>query len=419
MTCPDSRGISTRAVRAGRAPDPTTGAILTPIIQSTTYVQAGVGLDKGHTYSRASNPTVSALEEALGALEDAPAGVCFSSGLAAVHALFLAFLKAGDHVVCSDVVYGGTYRLLREVLEPLGVRASFVDTSDDSAIEAAIIGSTRLVFVETPGNPTLKLTDVKAAGDICAARGVPLAVDNTFLTPLGLRPLDLGAQISVYSTTKYIEGHNATIGGALITRDAKLLEKLRHIRKTVGSIQSPFESWLTLRGLTTLPIRLRQQSSNALEVARWLEKRRGVVRVLYPGLESHPQRNIARKYHALNSGIIAFEVEGGESAGREVLRRVGLCSLAESLGAVETLITHPATMTHGSVPREERVRLGITDGLIRLSVGLEDPKDIIADLDQAIGGAVPSTAEVVIAKAPAPASRPVRAEQVVAAGGAR
>lgn len=377
-------GIATRALHAGLSPDPTTGAILTPIYQSTTYVQDGVGVHKGHTYSRASNPTVSALEANLGALEEAPPAVCFATGLAAIHALFITLLKSGDHVVCSDVVYGGTHRLLRQVLAPFGIETSFVDTADAGAVAAAIRRSTKLVFIETPANPTLKLTDVAAVARVARAAGVPVAVDNTFLTPVGLRPLDLGADVSVYSTTKYIEGHNATVGGSLVARDEALLERLRFIRKSVGSIQAPLDAWLTLKGVKTLPLRLRQHSENAQRIAEWLEGHAGVTRVLYPGLESFPQRELARRQHGVHAGILAFEVAGGVEAGRRLMEAVELCSLAENLGAAETLITHPATMTHGDIPRAEREAAGISDGLVRLSVGLEDPKDIIADLERAL-----------------------------------
>lgn len=378
--------LSTKAVRAGRSPDPSTGAILTPITQSTTYVQQAVGVHHGHTYSRASNPTVSALETCLGALEDAPPSVCFSSGLAAETALFLALLRAGDHVVVSDVVYGGTVRVLRELFAGLGVESTFVDAADPSDVRRAIRATTRLLFIESPGNPTLKLTDIAAIAAIAREADLPLAVDNTFLTPVLQRPLDLGATISLYSTTKYIEGHNATIGGAITTRDVPLLERLRFVRKSVGSIQSPFEAWLTLQGLKTLPLRIRRHSDSAQEIARWLSSHPAVTRVLYPGLRSHPQHDLARRQHAENrhSGIVSFEVRGGVEAGISVINAVRLCSLAENLGAAESLITHPASMTHADVPREQRESIGLTDGLIRLSVGLESPDDIIADLEQAL-----------------------------------
>ncbi len=388
----EARGIETIAIRGEREHCRATGAILTPICQSTTYVQESVGNHKGHTYSRASNPTVSALEAALGALEGAPPAVCYSTGMAAITGLFLSVLRAGDHVVLSDVLYGGTVRLVEQVLRPLGVEADFVDTTVAANVARAITPKTRLVFIETPANPTLVLTDVRAVAEVTRRAGVLLAVDNTFLTPVLLRPLDLCADVCVYSTTKYIEGHNATVGGSVTSRDATLNDRLRLIRKTLGSIQTPFEAWLTLKGLKTLPLRIREHSRNALEVARFLEQHPAVERVHYPGLASFPQHALAEELHGLASrdgvvlhgGIIAFEVKGGAEAGVGVLNSVRLCSLAENLGATETLITHPVTMTHGDVPKAQREATGITDGLIRLSVGLEDPRDIIADLDAAL-----------------------------------
>jgi len=378
---------NTTAVHAGQAPDPSTGAILTPIFQSTTYVQQAVGVHKGHTYSRSSNPTVSVLEACLGELEDAPPSVCFSTGMAAETALFLALLRSGEHVVVSEVCYGGTVRLLREVLSGLGVTASFVDTTSPEAVSHALTVRTRLVFIETPANPTLALTDIAAVAAVCRRASVALAVDNTFLTPVLQKPLDLGADISVYSTTKHIEGHNSTVGGALTSRDEALLERFRFIRKCIGSIQSPFESWLTLRGIKTLPLRLRQHCANAEAVASWLESHPRVTRVLYPGLASFPQHELAVQQQRAHGGILAFEIEGGLEAGTTLMNSVRLCALAENLGAVETLITHPASMTHADVPRQQRERAGVTDGLVRLSVGLEDPADIIADLAQAIEAA--------------------------------
>jgi cystathionine beta-lyase/cystathionine gamma-synthase len=374
----------TSAVHGGLHADSATGALLTPIYQSTTYRQEAVGVHKGHTYSRASNPTVSALEEALGALEDTPPTVCFATGMAAESAVFLALLKSGDHVVLSDVVYGGTVRLFDQVLNRFGLEASFVDTADPAAVKAAIRPSTRMVFIETPANPTLKLTDVEAIAKITRPAGLLLVVDNTFLTPLLLRPLDLGADISLLSTTKYIEGHNATVGGSIASRDERILDRLRLIRKTLGSIQSPHEAWLTARGIKTLPLRLQQHSRAAQVVAEWLEQHPDVSRVHYPGLASFPQRDLAERHHALHGGMLSFELKQGVEAGIALMNAVRLCVLAENLGAAETLITHPVSMTHGDVPREMRERIGITDGLVRLSVGLEDPRDIIADLSQAL-----------------------------------
>ncbi|MGB8886775.1 MAG: PLP-dependent aspartate aminotransferase family protein [Candidatus Korobacteraceae bacterium] len=376
--------FATTAVRGGVVPDPATGAVLTPIYQSTTYHQQAVGIHKGFTYSRAANPTVSALEAALGALEDTPPAVCFATGMAAISTLFLAILKSGDHVVVSDVVYGGTVRLFQQVLSNFDVEASFVDTSDPAEVAQAIKANTRLVFIETPANPTLKLTDIAAIARIAHASGIKLAVDNTFLTPVLQRPLELGADITLLSTTKYIEGHNSTVGGSIATRDEVLLERLRLIRKTLGCIQSPQESWLTLRGLKTLPLRLQQHCSSAQKIAEWLELHPKVARVHFPGLASFPQFDLAQEQQGLPGGIIAFELKGGADAGIQLMNTVKLCILAENLGAAETLITHPVSMTHGDVPREIRERTGITDGLVRLSVGLENPADIIADLESAL-----------------------------------
>jgi cystathionine beta-lyase/cystathionine gamma-synthase len=384
--------FSTRAVRGGVAPDPATGAVLTPIYQSTTYHQQAVGVHKGFTYSRAANPTVSALEAALGALEETPPAVCFASGMAAISTLFLATLKAGDHVVVSDVVYGGTVRLFQQVLANFRVDAAFVDTSDVEAVRDAIQPTTKLVFIETPANPTLKLTDIAAVAEVTHKAGVKLAVDNTFLTPIAQRPLELGADITLLSTTKYIEGHNSTVGGSIATRDEVLLERLRLVRKTLGCIQSPQESWLTLRGLKTLPLRLQQHSVNAQKVAEWLERHAQVAHVYYPGLPGFPQFALAQKQQSLPGGMLAFELKGGAEIGIQLMNTVRLCLLAENLGAVETLITHPVSMTHGDVPHEIRERTGITDGLVRLSVGLENPADIIADLESALA-AISVTAE--------------------------
>jgi cystathionine beta-lyase/cystathionine gamma-synthase len=378
-----SEGICTRAIHGGLTPDPATGAILTPIYQSTTYVQQAVGVHKGFTYSRAQNPTVDALERSLGALEDAPQAVCFATGMAAISTLCFTLLKAGDHIIVGDVVYGGTIRFTRQILGPLGIEYSFVDTSRPELVQAAIRPETKLVLIETPGNPTLKLADIAAIAKITRAAGVKLAVDNTFLTPVGQRALDLGADISVLSTTKYIEGHNSTVGGSLATRDVELLERFRFVRKTLGTIQSPQEAWLTLRGIKTLPARMKIHSENALAVARWLEKHPAVNYVLYPGLDSFQQRDLAAQQQLVNGGMLSFELKGGTEAGITVMNSVKLCSLAENLGAAETLITHPVSMTHADVPVADREAAGITEGLVRLSVGLEDPADIIADLERA------------------------------------
>jgi len=381
---PLGRRDATLAVRGGRRPDPSTGAIVTPIHQTTTFVQEAVGRDKGFTYTRASNPTVSALEAALGAFEDTPPAVAFKTGMAAITALCLATLRAGDRVVVGEAVYGGTVRLLREVLAPFGVEAVFVDPEDGAALERALAAEPALLFVETPANPTLRLVDLQRAASAAHAVGAKLVVDNTFLTAALQRPLDLGADIVVYSTTKFIEGHDTTLGGAVLTRDEALLSRLRRVAKTIGAPQAPFDAWLTLRGLSTLPLRMRQHSENALLVARALELHPAVARVHYPDLASFPQRALAQRQQTSGGGVLAFELHGRAPAGIALMNAVRLCSLAENLGAVETLITHPVSMTHGDVPREQRERAGITDGLVRLSVGLEDPGDVIADLEAAL-----------------------------------
>lgn len=371
-----------------------TGPLITPIVQSTTYTQRAVGECDGPTYSRVGNPTVDQLEAVLGALEDAPPSVCFGTGLAAETALFLTLLRAGDHAVIADAIYGGTVRLFRQVLSELGISATFVDSSDITQIAAAVTPRTKLVFIETPANPTLKLTDIQGVARITKAAGVTLIVDNTFLTPALQRPLDLGADVTVYSTTKHIEGHSTSLGGAVTSRDEKLIERLRWIRKCTGNIQAPFNAFLTIQGLKTLPLRLKEQSRNAQRIAEWLASHPQIETVYYPGLKDFPQREIAERQHigGLHGGVISFEIKGGTPAGIKLLNSAKLCRLVEHVGSVETLLTHPASMTHADVPREQRERVGLTDGLIRLSVGIEDPADIIADLEQAIAAAAQETA---------------------------
>lgn len=377
-------GIETIALHAGTEPDPTTGAILTPIYQTTTYRQEAVGVDKGFTYSRAGNPTVAALERRLAALENADHATCFSSGLAATTALFLALLKTGDRIVVSEVCYGGTVRLLQQIFSAFGVTADFIDTSDEAVFREALSHQAKLVFIETPANPTLRLTDIAIASKLAHKAGALLVVDNTLLTPVLQKPLDLGADVSLHSTTKFIDGHNATIGGALITRNKDLHERFDFVRKSTGTIQSPFDAWLTLQGAKTLPLRIAQHTENALAVAQFLESHPRVTKLSYPGLESFQQHDLAEAQQTSGGALIAFEVEGGVDAGIKLMNSVRLCSLAENLGSAETLITHPASMTHSAVPLEQREAAGITDGLVRLSVGLENPADIIADLEQAL-----------------------------------
>jgi cystathionine beta-lyase/cystathionine gamma-synthase len=376
--------LATLALHAGAVPDPATGAILTPIYQSTTFVQEAVGVHKGYTYSRSANPTVAALERRLAALEGAGHASCQASGLAATTVLALALLQAGDRVVVSDVAYGGTIRLFGQILPSFGVQADFVDTSDPARLAEALRSPARLVFLETPANPTLRLTDIAEAARLAHAAGSLVVVDNTILTPVLQRPFELGADIVLHSTTKYIDGHNATVGGALLTRDAEIHERLTFLRNAIGAIQSPFQAWLTLQGAKTLPLRMERHCANALRVARFLEDHPRVTRVRYPGLDSFPQREIARRQHRAGGALLAFEVDGGTEAGIRVLNSTRLCSLAENLGAAETLITHPASMTHAAVPVEQRLATGITDGLIRLSVGLENPDDLIDDLRRAL-----------------------------------
>ncbi|HEX9941164.1 MAG TPA: PLP-dependent aspartate aminotransferase family protein [Thermoanaerobaculia bacterium] len=376
--------LATLALHAGTSPDPVTGAILTPIYQSTTYVQEAVGSHKGFTYSRQSNPTVAALERRLAALEGADYATCYGTGLGATTALALGLLQAGDRAVIGDVVYGGTVRLFQQVLSRFGVEAEFVDASDPIALEEALRRPARLLFIETPANPTLKLTDLELASRLGHDAGAVVVVDNTLLTPVLQRPLDLGADVVLHSTTKFIEGHNATVGGALITRSAELNERLFFLRNCIGAIQSPFNAWLTLQGVKTLPLRMERHSANALRVARFLETHPRVTRLLYPGLESFPQHALACRQQKSGGALLAFEVEGGTEAGIRVMNAVRLCSLAENLGAAETLVTHPASMTHTAVPLEQRLATGITDGLIRVSVGLENPDDLIADLRRAL-----------------------------------
>jgi cystathionine beta-lyase/cystathionine gamma-synthase len=373
-----------RAIHGGLAPDPVTGAILTPIYQTTTYRQKTVGGDPAYAYSRVSNPTVAALERNLGALEQAEPAVATGSGLSALTTLFMATLKAGDRVVCGETIYGGTVRLLREYFAHLGVRADFADSSSAEELALALREPARLLIVESPGNPTLRLTDISLCARLAKRAGALLVVDNTFLTPALMDAFGLGADVVVHSTTKYLEGHNATIGGAILTRDPELRERLAYTRKAIGTIQSPLEAWLTLRGIKTLPLRMERHSASALTIARWLEARPEVARVSYPWLDNHPQRELARKQQRAGGGVVSFELQGGAPTARAFLERVQLCALAENLGAAETLITHPATMTHAAVPAAQRARAGITDGLIRLSVGLEDASDIIRDLEQAL-----------------------------------
>jgi len=376
----------TKQIHAGVEPDPTTGSILTPIYQTTTYVQESVDryLAKGYSYSRSGNPTVRALEKKITELEGGADTACFATGMAAIQAVLLTLLNAGDHAVVSDVAYGGTYRICTKILSRFGVDFTFADTSEADDVKNSLRANTRLILTETPANPTLKLTDIAAISEIARSRGIPHAVDNTFLTPYYQRPLELGADLSVHSTTKYLDGHNATVGGSVTSRTAELAEKVRFVQNACGIILSPQVAFLTLQGAKTLSIRMDAQSENALAIARFLESHPKVDRVCYPGLASHPQHDLAKRQASGFGAMVWFEVRGGVAAGKRIMDSLKLWSLAENLGSVESLVTHPVTMTHADVEEAERKRVGITDGLVRLSVGLEDGEDLIEDLKQAL-----------------------------------
>jgi cystathionine gamma-lyase len=382
---PSTLRPATLAIHTNRAYETLSNSILFPIHQTATYIHDTVGVTKGYGYSRGANPTVNALEQAISALEDTETAVCFRSGMGAISTLCFAILKSGDHVLLSDVIYGGTTRLFQQVLDNFGIEWSYVDASDLDAVEEEIRPNTRLVFIETPANPTLKLADIEGVAKIAHAhKNVLLAVDNTFLTPMLQDCLGLGADISMLSTTKYIDGHNATIGGSLATHDSVLVDRLRLIRKTLGTIASPFDSWLTLQGVKTLPARLALHCRNAGIVAEWLEAHPRVVKVNYPGLDSFPQKALAQKQQKGFGGMLSFELDATTEQSLRWIDGLRLSTCAESLGSVETLITNPATASHCDIPSEQRSKLGVTDRLIRLSVGLEDPEDLIADFEQSL-----------------------------------
>ncbi|UCC30443.1 MAG: PLP-dependent transferase [Phycisphaerales bacterium] len=375
--------FDTKVVRAGITPDPTTGSIVPPIYETATYVLEQVGRDKGFDYTRSSNPTRQTLEEQLASIEGGKHGICYASGMAAVDAC-AKLLKAGDHVVCSDDVYGGVSRHFNNVLTRYNLSFTYVDTSNPEKVREVIRPHTKMLWVETPTNPLLKVTDLAAMAKIAKEHGLLYSVDSTFATPVFLRPLEFGADIVVHSTTKYLSGHNQLIGGIIITNRDDVFEEMKFIQKTIGAVPSPFDCWLTMLGVKTLHLRMMRHASNAQVVAEFLEAHAKVKKVTYPGLPSHPQHDIARAQMDGFSGMISFELVGGMSAGRTVMNSVKLCALAESLGAVETMITHPATMTHVDVPKEERDARGLTDGLVRISVGIEDPEDILRDLQEAL-----------------------------------
>ena len=379
-------GFRTKQVHGGVTPDPTTGAILTPIFQSTTFVQDSVDeyMSKGYSYSRGGNPTVRALEMKLMALEGARDATAYTSGMAATVAVFLALLEAGDSIVMGDVVYGGTYRFADRFLTKFGVEVAFVDTADTEAVAGAIKPSTRLVFTETPANPTLKVTDLAAVSGICDEAGVLHVTDNTFLTPYFQRPFELGADIVIHSTTKFLDGHNATLGGAVVVNDADLADRIAFARLSAGLVMSPMVAWLTLQGSKTLSERMDRQSASALAIAEFLQTHEKVDYVNYPGLPDHPQHELSSKQATGYGAMVCFEVHGGVEAAKRLMDGIELWSLAENLGSVESLVTHPVTMTHAAMPPARRLACGITDGLVRLSVGLEDVEDLINALDDAL-----------------------------------
>jgi cystathionine gamma-lyase len=376
--------FDTRCVRAAIKPDPTTGAIVPPIYQSATFVLPRIGEDRGFDYTRSSNPTRQLLEEQMAALEGVRHATAFASGMSAVDAITRMF-KSGDHIVSSDDVYGGVSRLFDRILTDFGLSFTYVNSSDPEQVSAAIRPETKLVWIETPTNPLLKVTDVEAVGKIAHDHGALFGVDSTFATPYHLRPAEYGADVVMHSTTKYLSGHNLIIGGIVLSDRDDVQERMKYLQKSIGAVPSPFDCWLIMEGLKTLSLRMARHAENGLKVARYLESHPKVARVTYPGLPSHPQHEVAaRQMEKGFSGMISFELKGGLAAGVELMNSVGLCALAESLGAVETMITHPASMTHAEVPEEERRSRGLSDGLVRLSVGIEDAEDILEDLDGAL-----------------------------------
>lgn len=378
-------GFATRAVHAGQHPDETTGAIMSPIYQTSTYVQEALGRHKGFEYARTRNPTRDALERNIAALEGAPHGFAFASGLAATDAV-LKLLSAGDHVICGSNVYGGTHRIMTQVFERLGLHFTFVDTRDPTHAEAAVVGATRMIYVETPTNPMMHITDLAATAALARDRALMLVVDNTFATPMLQQPIALGADIVLHSTTKYLNGHSDMVGGIVLTTRDDLAEHLGFLQNAVGAVPGPMDCWLALRGTKTLHLRMERHDRNGQRIAAWLQEHPAVRRVYYPGLPSHPQHDLARRQMSGFGGMISVDV-GSLEAARALVEGTRIFSLAESLGGVESLIGHPASMTHASVPKAMRESMDLTDGLVRLSVGIEDVNDLLEDLDRALQGA--------------------------------
>jgi cystathionine gamma-lyase len=381
-TSDSNHGFGTRAVHAGQRPDPTTGAIMTPVYQTSTYVQPELGRHLGYEYARTHNPTREALEGNIAALEGGRFGVAFASGLAAIDAMTKMF-SAGDHVVSGEGVYGGTHRLFSQVMARLGIEFTFVDSGDLDQIREAVRPNTRLVHVETPTNPMMRLTDLAAAAEIAHEAGTLLSVDNTFASPYNQRPLDFGADLVVHSTTKYLNGHSDIVGGMVVLNDGELHDRLRFLQNAAGAVPGPWDSWLALRGTKTLHLRMRAHNENGQRIAEWLERHEKVERVYYPGLPSHPQHELARQQMDGFTGMISIEMGSLERA-RTLVNATRVFALAESLGGVESLIGHPAMMTHAAVPAERRQAMGLSEGLVRISCGVEDVEDLIGDLEQAL-----------------------------------
>src|SRR5262245_36461935 len=375
-------GFATKAIHVGQEPDPSTGAVTVPIYATSTYVQEEIGKHKGYEYARVSNPTRTRLEENLAALEGGLAAKVFSSGMAAINAI-VSMLKAGDHVVCGHNLYGGTPRLFNQVWADFGLQFTYVDACDVRNVQRALTKKTRMVFIETPTNPLMALTDIRAVSDVCRAKKVDLVVDNTFMSPYFQQPIALGADLVVHSTTKFLNGHSDGLGGVVVCTRQEQAEKLAFLQKAAGAILSPFECWLVLRGTKTLAVRMLQHDCNGRRVAEFLSKHKKVKKVFYPGLKDHPQHELAKRQMTGFGAMITFETGSLANAAR-LLKHVRVCTLGESLGGVETLISHPATMTHAALDEKGRASIGITDGMVRISVGIEDVDDIVADLDQAL-----------------------------------
>jgi len=402
----DSWGFATRAIHAGQAPDPAYGAVTTPIYQTSTYAQEGVGHHKGYDYARSGNPTRTALEECLASLDGGTDGIAFSSGMAAESAIAY-LLKSGDHVIVHDDCYGGTPRLFNQLIAQFDVRVEYVDATDPDNVRRALRPDTRLVWFEAMTNPLLRVIDIAAVSARAHASGALVVADSTFTSPYLVRPLDLGADIVLHSATKYLGGHSDALLGALIVRDADLARQLRFIQKAAGAVPGPLDTWLVLRGLKTLAVRMRQHQENAGAIARVLRDQPAVTRVIYPGLDDHPDHVLASRQMRGFGGMISAEVAGGQEAAYRVLGRTRLFTLAESLGGVESLIEHPASMTHASIPAERRAAIGVGEGLIRLSVGIEDAADLVADLRRAFEGVEPARIDARSDESRTPASAAV------------